>query len=642
MQGPRLLRKVYEGQCGPCAPCGVDGIECLGRLSLTRVVEAALAAAQPHRCRLLRRSQCRLRHDVARREVRHEIHPSVGCPPPYDVQPEVPTHRFGICRLCHRPCVDARYDARALPLQPLHVLLAFRREQAALRHDKSLVACAGGGAQQGLCPALAVDHRDCRGAEEIAFGDVVAAVAERIDGEDGAYEVGRKAVDMVYVEGHETLLAVLAPDVADGQHDEEVVVGQPRLQAPLARRHIAHQLRRVAPYRVRVRHIHRGVEFPAGPRLAGRRVAGAVQHDAVHARAEHQVEVGLHLRQRGAEMLRQPGERLARGQRLTRDVRRTRRVFQHREVRVVAAREAGVGAQPTDAEVGQAEALDLRDIDGGIDIDEVGGRAVRLVTHLHAVAVAPCRPLLREVLQQQLCQRLAVVARHLRIAVEKLRQAVFKSVAAAAAELLEQRRGPVGVIHLVAVVEEDGGHAPFRIAGKRLLEAFEIVRHGGGIEVVHHPALASRRGTLHLLPRAALVEHDDAALAAVARLVCAPHYLPGIAPLLHRRRQTDGIRHMAADNGVNDDELARRLAERHRRAAEGPSRAEVHIHLHADAATLIYGVAQHLHPAGREEGDVVLFVALNAVQRGDLHSADAVRGKVVQLPRDALRGHGRP
>ena len=72
-------------------------------------------------------------------------------------------------------------------------------------------------------------------------------------------------------------------------------------------------------------------------------------------------------------MLSKPGERLARGEGLATDMGCRRRVLQHGEVGVVLAGLARILAQAFDTEVGEAEALDLGDVDGGIAVDEVGG-----------------------------------------------------------------------------------------------------------------------------------------------------------------------------------------------------------------------------------------------------------------------------
>ena len=116
--------------------------------------------------------------------------------------------------------------------------------------------------------------------------------------------------------------------------------------------HVLHEVGGVAPDAVRGAHVDRGVELPARPRIVFGRIAGAVEEHAVDAGAEHQVEVGLQLREAGAEMLGEPGERFARGEWLAGDVGGRWRILQHREVGVVLACLARIGAQPLDAQFG--------------------------------------------------------------------------------------------------------------------------------------------------------------------------------------------------------------------------------------------------------------------------------------------------
>jgi hypothetical protein len=59
---------------------------------------------------------------------------------------------------------------------------------------------------------------------------------------------------------------------------------------------------------------------------------------------------------------------------------------------------------------------------------------------------------------------------------------------------------------------------------------------------------------------------------------------------------------------------------------EGPSRARVHVHLQADLLAQRLGVGQHVHPAGREERNVVPLVALHAVDGCYFQSAHACLG----------------
>ena len=148
----------------------------------------------------------------------------------------------------------------------------------------------------------------------------------------------------------------------------------------------------------------------------------------VHATNLHQVEVGLTLAQRSAEMLRQPSESLARYQRFARDVSSRRGILQHREVRIVVTPH-GVGTQTLDLEVAQAISLNLGDIDSRIDIEEVGRRTVSLVTNRASHLVSPFGPSVGEHLEEQVGHRLAIVLREeavLRVlGIEESRQVIL-------------------------------------------------------------------------------------------------------------------------------------------------------------------------------------------------------------------------
>ena len=108
-------------------------------------------------------------------------------------------------------------------------------------------------------------------------------------------------------------------------------------------------------------------------------------------------------------MLREPCERLARCIGLATDVGSTGRILEHRVVRVVLARLAGICAQPLDTEVTEAESLNLWDVDCSVAVNEVGRRTVGLVAGDGSMTVSPCRPLLSEVLEDQVAKSLAIV-----------------------------------------------------------------------------------------------------------------------------------------------------------------------------------------------------------------------------------------
>ena len=199
--------------------------------------------------------------------------------------------------------------------------------------------------------------------------------------------------------------------VVVGQIDKQVVVGFTPLQETLATGDVCAESRHGVPLRVLRTHIDGGVELPRGPWIVLRRVAGSVEKHVIDAGHEHQVEVGFALTERRAEMFGEPGEGLARDKAFTSDVCGRRGVFQHREVRVVFLGEAAVGAQAIDAEIAEAKSLAFRNIDGSIDVNEVGWRTVCLVARDAASAMGPVGPLTCEILQrgeQRECQGLEV------------------------------------------------------------------------------------------------------------------------------------------------------------------------------------------------------------------------------------------
>ena len=303
---------------------------------------------------------------------------------------------------------------------------------------------------------------------------------------------------------------------------------------------IAGQHRRVAPDGVGGRHVHRSIEAPAGPRVVLWRIARAVEEHPVYSGTEHQVEVGLHLREGGAEVLREPSERFARHQPLACNMSRRRGVLQHRKVGEVLARHAGVGAQTLDTKLRKPEAFYLRYVNRSIDVDEVGWRAMRLVPHLHAALMTPAHPLLREVLQQEVGKRLAIVADDLRVAIYKRLQLVLQPVASAGMELAEQRWRPVRAEHFVGIIEESGRQGcTGGLEGS--VEARQVMGHGSRVEMVYHVALAARSRPFHLLPRAAFVEGDDSALAIHLALKVLLHYQASVWLLFLWSRQDDAL-----------------------------------------------------------------------------------------------------
>ena len=277
-----------------------------------------------------------------------------------DFQSVLTLHHLRLGSFFHGHHVMSVYHACALVLQSLDMRLHILGHHASLGDDDSLVSCACRGAKT----ATGIFRR-----HEQVVADIVAVESRLVDVENGAYEVGSLLVHRVYVEHHEPVLRVVAPHVPHRQIYEEVVVGLSPLQISLAAGDISHQFGSVAPYTVIRTHIHRRIESPPRPWVILWRVGGAMEEHVVHSGTEHQVEVGLHLAQRCAEMLCEPSECLARCVFLARHVSRRRSIFQHTEVTVVGAGISLVLAQSSYAEVGESESLNLGDIHRGIAVD---------------------------------------------------------------------------------------------------------------------------------------------------------------------------------------------------------------------------------------------------------------------------------
>ena len=283
----------------------------------------------------------------------------------------------------------------------------------------------------------------------------------------------------------------LGEPVEDGEVEQHVVVGLPRLHERLHARGVRVELREVAPPGVLRVELDGGVEQPAGPRLARRRVGAAVIDDVVHAAEEEVVERGAHVGQLGDEVLGEPRRRFGRREALAGDVRRRRRELE--------ARELG--------------ALGLGDVGRGVEIEDVGRRAVRLVAHDAAARVRPVGPRLGEAVEHEVGDGLAIVGEHAprgvrRAALEQRGQIEAQIVAAARLELVEHPRRPVAlaarVVHLVRVVEE-AAHAHVA-AGEGAVEPAQVVGDRLAREVVDDVPLAARRGALDLLAVPALEE----------------------------------------------------------------------------------------------------------------------------------------
>ena len=262
-----------------------------------------------------------------------------------------------------------------------------------------------------------------------------------------------------------------------------------------------------------------------------------MEQQVVHARKVEPVRRPLHERERRLEVLAQPRERLGRGE--------------------LAAGHVGGGGRELEARdhrlVHLPEHLGLRDVGGGIEVDEVAGRAVRLVARQAAALVRPRRPV-PHVVEVQLAERCAVVAPHARdrvgIAVPGERGDLdTRVVAAPGLELLEDARGEGGAVVLVRVVEVRARRARAE-AREGLVEAAQVATQARDREGVDDVALAPRRRALHLLDRP--LGHGGVDAKAPRRAPVEAAFGP------HAARQLDALA------GVRDRDDVARGAERQR------------------------------------------------------------------------------
>ena len=138
---------------------------------------------------------------------------------------------------------------------------------------------------------------------QLAIADIVAVVAQAVNSQDTLDEGGRMLVHGVDVKLHEQLLGALFPHIVYRQIDQEVVVGLAHLQEALTPFYILHEEGGIAPDAVGRTHVDGSIELPPWPRVVLGGIAGAMEEDMIDTCSKHQVEVGFHLRQRGAEVL---------------------------------------------------------------------------------------------------------------------------------------------------------------------------------------------------------------------------------------------------------------------------------------------------------------------------------------------------
>ena len=152
-------------------------------------------------------------------------------------------------------------------------------------------------------------------------------------------------------------------------------------------------------------------------------------------------------------------------------------------------------------------AFALGDVALGVQVEQVGGGAVGLIANDRAVLVGPVAPRHGELVEQQVGDRLAVVATdagdRLLVAVARERLNLFEQIVAAPiAELFQKLGRPVGlarrVVDFVGVVEKRPQRADLA-AGKGVVELFKIRGEGLAGKMVDDVPFAPRPGPFDLL-----------------------------------------------------------------------------------------------------------------------------------------------
>ena len=263
------------------------------------------------------------------------------------------------------------------------------------------------------------------------------------------------------------------------------------MQDGLAAGGVGVELRQVMPQAPVRPEIDRGVKLPAGPGRFDRRVGNAVEENMIVAGQKQEVRRLFDQRKRGLKMIGQPGEGFRGGKRPPGEMRGGGGKLVH-----------GIVLRALSAE---GHLFGFGDVGGGINIHQVGGRAVRLVAAQAAVAVGPGRPIL-DVGQVQIGQGLAVIGpdargRFLRPFAEQGGQLRPQIISPARGKLGEQRGRPFRAVILVRIVEVGAGHGSL-IDGEMLVEIRQIGVHCRGGKGIQHRADPAGGRALDLLRRA--------------------------------------------------------------------------------------------------------------------------------------------
>ena len=289
--------------------------------------------------------------------------------------------------------------------------------------------------------------------------------------------------------------------------------------------------------------------------------------------------------------------------------------LEHGHVAVVGA-DYGILPESGDVEGRASVGLAFGDVHLGVDVKQIGGRAVRLVAHARAVRMAPFNPGVDEILHEHVAQTFAIVhdgpvvvaelrgfglnghCVPVRRSLRLLHQVGHYVVTVLLLEIFGESGSPVSPVDFVGVVEPCVG--PFGSAFlESLVETLEIGLEGFGVVVVHDPALTSGGGSLDFL--------------------AGLHGLYSVSRDLHLLG-----RNIGADL----------------RAAERPARAVVHVAFQPEPFGLGDKIFVHLHPFGGEVVYVACLVALDSVDGSHLVSAYSCFGELLEVPGQALLVNG--
>ena len=238
------------------------------------------------------------------------------------------------------------------------------------------------------------------------------------------------------------------------------------------------------------------------------------------------------------------------------------------------------------------------------------------------------------------------IFRIVKACIHKDREIFLEGITATSLKFVEHGWCPVSLIDLITIVEERMriGHTTGR---KSLVETLEVVLHRLRIEVIHHVTFTAGCCTLHLLASLCNVTgYEKGVITVAGKIFLALLFILNVFGLcldLKNLVQVEigidlmqlwevllflvgQLRNDVASMPRGEIDTSSGLIDTHLGATERPTSARVHIDF--DAQTLAFGLnmAQHTHPARRQEVNVVLLVALNAIDGGNLDGADTSLG----------------